>query len=804
MSQGYGLDLYGTAFYGYSQPADYSVSPFTAMQTDYGKISLLWSSPNSTPWKYLKLTRSSSGYPATPKDGLDLLDITSSTMVRTYDDVVDVVEGTIYYYTMFIAVDAPAYSGSATYLENSQVFYNGQYWGSIQNGNTGNTPSVGSAWWQSSTFIPVWYPAGYTATMALSNQGYGTRLYQKTPQPYKIDTSDTFSDTSIDNPSLQHYLNVFGFGLDLLKNSYDSFLNLNDPSRISAYDLDLLGQQFGLTTDYLSTPSQRRQRLANVSVNYQIKGRAQSIHNLIADLSGWDCDVEYGPNILPSADSAAFVHPSYSVWSAFTLYKSGQNIQYNGYNYTCATTQAYGTAQAPTGTGSSNTWWTLQYQVLNTSANLNPGTRMQSTWSLSSTTVTASITGVVTGVAHPTDSTVNNWNALEIVQTNNFGAGSVDLFSITDLATSSWSNSANYVIGNYVTYTDGYTYIARKPSGPGTPYGFTAPSLNNQFWQAVYYKSGDLPGRYTDTAPLGGTAVWSSTVSYSSGDRVSFNGNVYRCAVSNKNQSPSLGYYSSQYWTYLYTSQTTYVLSTYGAHVNYGSFFGVFVGITPRFYSANGVLLNNTASNLSGYQISEFAFTTRFSNDYADLSGTSEASTLNAVNNYMLGTGLWQSVPATANMWSSSFGMASVNQALAGTSTYTFLLLSQTLPLSHTITLGQGRYCLTFANDYMNTAHKTHGLVFGYKDTGNFYYVTRTSLRQVSAGVDTVLGSWTRLQTGDRIVVDVTANICVYKYARTGDGALQILANSIGTGPTSLTLACYTGLIQKYSSTGDL
>lgn len=803
MSRGYGLDLYGIPFYGYSQPEDYSVSPFTAQQTDYGKISLFWSSPNSTPWKFLELVRSTSGYPSIPSDGTVLLEISSSSMVRTYDDV-DVTPGSIYYYTMFIAIDAPAYSASVTYQENAQVLYNGQYWGSLQNGNIGNTPSVGSAFWQSASFIPVWYPAGYVATMALANQGYGTRLYQRTPQPYKIDTSDTFTNTSVDNPSLQHYLNVFGFGLDILKNAYDSLLSLNDPSKISAYNLDILGRQFGLTTDYLSSPSQRRQRITNVSVNYQMKGQTQSIHNLIAELSGWNTQITYGPNLMVSADQSAFVHPIYDQWSPYTLYKLNQFVQYNGYNYECALVQVYGQAQAPSGTATSNTWWTLSQQVLNTATNFNPSTGGQSTWSINSTTVPCAVSGVLTGLPHPVNTTINNWNGLASVQTGSFNTGSYDLFSISDLAPTTWSTGVNYIRGNYVTYTDGYTYKALKSSGP-TTIGSVIPGRDNSVWEAVYYLTGDVPNKYTDTAPLAVTSRWSATVAYTPGQLAAYNGNIYRCALANKNTSPGIGYYSSKYWTFISSNQDTYLLSTYAAHVNTSSSSEIiFIGIIPLFYSANGILLNNTASNLTGYGVSQFAYTARFATDYPDLNGTGEASLYNATNEETLETGTWVSNPATANLWRSSYGMASVNPTQFTANTYSVLLIQHSPQHAGTTQMCYGRYGLTLANDYTNSAQLTHGFVFAYKDINNFYYVTRTSLRKVTAGVDTILSSWTRLSTGDRIVVDVNANICVYKYKRTGDGALQILANSIGTGPVTVSGNYYSGLIHKYSPTGDL
>src|SRR5881394_43956 len=169
MSQGFGVDIYGIDYYGYSQPADYSVAPFTATQTDYGDITLSWASPNTTSWKVMELVRSTYGYPNRPEDGVVLTTIVPSGMIRTYDDP-GLDAGTIYYYAMFISLEAPAWSSSTTYALNAQVLYNGFYWSSLQGSNTNHAPSAGSAYWTSSNYVPTWYPAGFAATLAIGNQ----------------------------------------------------------------------------------------------------------------------------------------------------------------------------------------------------------------------------------------------------------------------------------------------------------------------------------------------------------------------------------------------------------------------------------------------------------------------------------------------------------------------------------------------------------------------------------------------------------------------------------------------------------
>ncbi|HEY1645112.1 MAG TPA: phage tail protein, partial [Candidatus Saccharimonadales bacterium] len=752
MSNGYGVDIYGEEFYGYSQSVDYSVAPFVAAQTGYGEITLTWASPNVTSWKLLHLVRSIYGYPTTAADGVLLQEIVPGAPLRSYDDA-GLVPGKIYYYSMFITVEAPTWASGTSYLLNAQVLYQGLYYTSTANGNTGNTPAAGSAFWSPTQYIPTWFPAGSTATLAVTNQGYGQLLYNRTPQPYKIVTSDTFTNTDIDNPSLQNYLSLFGFGLDMLKGSYDSYLKLNDPDTVSAYYLDILGQQLGLDTDYLSTPQQRRQRVKNATVNYRLKGTTPSIHNLIAELTGWDTDISYGPNMLNSADQTAFVHPKYDVWNVNTTYFVGNPVQYNGYNYKCLV-QAVGQAQAPTGTNSSNTNWQVQLQILDTTVNKNPKTATQTLWSIRDgvDATAASITGVLTGLPHPTDTTINNWNALEVLQTSHFNPGLYSLASVEDyyttIDTPSFSTGADYVINNYVLGTDGYYYRAVKPSGPDTPHGVITPGTNNQFWKAFYFDPSldEVTQLTKDAVPLPQLQNWNPTTAYTKGEQVQSFGILYEAAQDSVNQAPSNNYYSNSYWIFLSTIQETIVVSAAWAEIASGSIANSSVTSNVVFYDDNNnqIVFDSVEGGTQG-------LVARFTNDYADMAGSSEPSLANAVSGAVISGGSWVSTPTTPFMWRTSYGMASVNQSLAGTTKYVYTII----PTGQS----QGMVAVTFASDYIDTAHKTHGIIFGWQDSSNFFYATRTSLWQVVAGTETLRASWTRLVDGDRMLIDVGSEI---------------------------------------------
>lgn len=796
MSQGFGVDIYGLEFYGYDQPEDYSVAPFTAKQSNYGDITLSWASPNTTSWKYMELVRSIYGYPNRPEDGTVLTTITPGTMVRTYDDP-GLDAGVIYYYAIFITIEAPTWDSGTTYVINQQVLYNGFYWNSIQNSNIGNTPSAGSSFWAQTSYVPTWYPAGFAGTLALGNQGYGALLYNRTPQPYKTTTSDTFSNTEIDNQSLYNYLSVFGFGLDMLKAEYDSYLNLSDADTVSASHLDILGQQLGISTDYLSTPQQRRQRVKNAAINYRIKGETQSIHNLIAELSGWDSEITYEPNLMNSVDQVSFTNPTRDHWSANTTYFVNDLVQYNGYNYKNIL-QSVGQAQAPTGTSANNTWWQSQIQILDTTVNKNPGTGIYSTWHFvgeqgGTGLTTGSITGVMTGLPHPTDTTINNWGGLTSVQTNQFVSGGYSLFSTTALTTPNYSAGTDYVPGNFVLYTDGYYYKALLSSGPTTTAGVKAPNTNATYWMPIYYTTSDLPNIVLDGAPLSQRPTWNSGVQYDVGDYVQYLGKIYRASNSNINSSPTGYYYSNTDWLFISADQGTLVASSYTGiigttNANIHDFF--------VFYDKNGNLINNTSSVYTGYNRGVLGVVANFMIDYTDLNGTSESTLANANSSGLLTSETWASTPATANLWRTSYGMASADQTIAGTTTYVYTLLTPAVSANY------GRFGVTFATDFVDTAHKTHGIIFSYVDANNFWYATRKTLFQVVAGVETALATWTRLEDGDRMIIDNVTGASVakvYKYTRDGTGALTVLASFTGTSTQGK-----VGLIQKYSASGAL
>lgn len=773
-STGYGVDIYGTVLYGYSQPKSLSVEPFLATQPDYGRISLSWASPNDTAWRKLRLVRSTDGYPSTPSDGTVLLDARVDSIRTQYDDA-NLTQGVIYYYSIFMSQDAAAWDSGTTYIQSAVVFHNDTYWFSLQADNTNHTPAIGSVWWAPTTYFPTWYPAGSVAALTVKDQGYPVRLYDRSPQPYKITRSDLFANTTVDNPAFARFLSLFGYQFDALKTSYDQLLHLNDVDLVSADNLEYLGAQFGIQTDYISSPRLRRNRVKNASVNYRLKGTWNGIHNAIAAVTGWDSELEVGPNMMLNSDQSAFVHPSYETWNADTNYFVNQFVSYNGFNYKNIVA-AKGAAQAPTGTNSSNTWWQVQVNSVDSTTLLNPSTKGFSTWGrYLNSGLTVSLSTIV-GVPHPTIAATNTWNALyHAVTTGAPVSGFTGVNSIATLSTPTWSNGTNYVTNNYVSHNT-FFYKALRASGPATSIGAVTPGTNDLYWELQASNVGVGRGQFVrDGIPLPRQNTWDSVLPFKVGDTVQHNGILYICLEDNAGQSPTGRYASNTYWQYISPAEQAFTASHY----------------TSRFTSATNV---QSASRILWYDDDGNTLFTaspptnatmfaRFDTDYVNLDGNTDNTTSLA----------WAVTPTGATYWESTFGQARVNpdafNALGSKPKYTYLLVNDGR--------ANGVIGYTFGVDYEDTTNFDNGVVFRSTSGTNKWFCTRTRLVLLLGGIESTLASWTRLGDYERITITLNgSSIIVRKYNRDGTGATTTLASITNA---NLQTETRHGLIQRYA-----
>jgi hypothetical protein len=90
-----------------------------------------------------------------------------------YDDGIVAMWGDVLDY---ITVSATVYSAGTTYALYDVVFYDGEWWVSLQFGNAGNTPAVGSAYWSAGAGQTTWDDAA-TYEIGDEVEMFGTKYY---------------------------------------------------------------------------------------------------------------------------------------------------------------------------------------------------------------------------------------------------------------------------------------------------------------------------------------------------------------------------------------------------------------------------------------------------------------------------------------------------------------------------------------------------------------------------------------------------------------------------------------------------
>lgn len=387
-----------------------------------------------------------------------------------------------------------------------------------------DTGTVGGHWLYYTIFINVggeWSRAGTTSTLMPKDNSYTDLLYSLVPTYYKVDVASgnsTTDDSNTVNPFLKPFLSVFGFGFDLVKSFYDSNRYTNDAMRTHYGNIQQMAGQFGV--DYeASTPAFLfRQRIRDAAVLGRQKGTLEQLRSVIAETTGYDTVLSLSANQMLSDDQAAFLHPRYAQWDVAANYAAGERIRFGTFIYQANTGGAYGQAQQPTGTSSSNAFWTpvtgtYDATLLDTNGRIAGWEEVS--YTVGVTPGTGAVQGGV-GVQRPTDTTDQSGNALVVRNNSSGGAtATMGVRSVGKLAgqstmdpaqpvlwgiplpatQQSWDASAFYEPGDTVTY-HGRTYQAI-----GGVQG-VHPPLN-----AVVGGTGYGAGPY-GAGPYGGNALW--------------------------------------------------------------------------------------------------------------------------------------------------------------------------------------------------------------------------------------------------------------------------------------------------------
>ncbi|MFE6739791.1 hypothetical protein [Streptomyces tubercidicus] len=449
-----------------------------------------------------------------------------------------------------------------------------------------------------------------------------------------------------------------------------------------------------------------------------------------------------------------------------TSSKSLNNGYQMGVDYITYTPQgsSSGVGVAPTGTATTNAFWTY-YTAQLTHALDNPLTGGVSTWEQVSHTAGATASpdsmDVYSGYLALSGSGDNTANLL--VMANATGvAATLSAHSIPRARVTAWSATTTYARGSYVSY-NGLNYLALLPTMGDTP------DADRTHWRPEIIST-TTADRFLVSSygiPLAQNRKWVAGAPYTPDDRVEYQSNMYRASSVSKGVPPTGGPTDNASWAWQGSAQPVYTASAWTAR-NSG------IGTPTRtmyieWYDISGNLITTINPSLVGTNPDLYVgFTRNSANLKTDPSAANGIAGLT-----------WQS-NVTADLPVASSGMAywgtrTVNQNLEGRHCYL------SYDRADNINIG-----ITFKT--APPVGVEHGISFRLTNGLNCWTVSRTRLAKIVSGVVTSMASWTSLPDGARVFVTLAGtSIKVFQYQAAGLAPVQLASiadsfNSTATG----------------------
>lgn len=311
----YGVNLFGTSYYGPPLPPPpppiYHIQPFIAASIDYATVLVSWKTPDGNAWDKLRLVKSWDGYPAHETDGIILVENDGAT--NSYADTT-LHPGAYAYYSLFV-----------------------------------HTTSSG-----------VWSRAGEANCITISDQGSFSWVFDSIPNYFKY-LGASISPVVATTPNLQinKFLSVFGWGIDYERTQAQAWKNLYDSRKNSYTQLALLGDELGIDFEPLANATRMRRYVEGASTLLRQRGTILGLQQSVLTLTGLGLQVIRSGNRMLSGDTAGAANPVWTPWNPALIYELNEQVSYQGFYYTCALAGTFGSSQPPSGTATSNTWWTI-------------------------------------------------------------------------------------------------------------------------------------------------------------------------------------------------------------------------------------------------------------------------------------------------------------------------------------------------------------------------------------------------------------------------------------------------------------
>ena len=260
----YGIDYYGSVYYGSNSRVSFNATNFIAKPYDYSSIQLTWNEPSGS-WDYLRLIRSQYGFPVTPDDGDFLFEFYKGITPSFYLDTGQV----------------PNNSG----LKPAQPYYYSIF---VRDTSTN-----------------LWNKAGNAIGISVKDYNTTQTMYEYLPTilssniPY-----DTYLETN--NTFLKKFLKLFAFQLDLYKSQAENITNRYDVDNVNGLLIPAFMEEFGLKYEPNLGIKQSRIFLRNVAVLNQTKGSKKGVYDFIKAYAGYDNTIVMGKNLMLDFNDSSF------------------------------------------------------------------------------------------------------------------------------------------------------------------------------------------------------------------------------------------------------------------------------------------------------------------------------------------------------------------------------------------------------------------------------------------------------------------------------------------------------------------
>jgi phage tail-like protein len=277
----YGSVIYGTSGLLYGEVADnttaLTVSPFTAISTNYKTISITFGTPSGSYSRFI-MVRNPNGFPATPDDGDRLIDVTDTSTIPS------------------------PYVDTGGYIDlNTNTFIT-----SIAEVSLILTP--GKAYYYS-IFLLVnssWQRVGNAIGLSVKNYSTTDIMYDYLPTPYKLPNLE-ITDSSVDkNDALYNFLKTFGFTFDIWKTQAENIKNRYDVENLHGRLIPNALNQFGLPFEDELGIQQGRRLLKYVSNIYYQKGSVDGLTTFVTAFTGYNVTLGSLRNLLLTLNDGSF------------------------------------------------------------------------------------------------------------------------------------------------------------------------------------------------------------------------------------------------------------------------------------------------------------------------------------------------------------------------------------------------------------------------------------------------------------------------------------------------------------------